>query len=156
MLLAEERDAWLVEPQCCDAAGAIPDEQHGGALAPCQALWYMPHALDDEQWGMDQNGSVVYMQAAIRTRQQQRASVRDINGVSQPDRFHVPTPLHSICVANPLSNAPLAQGDDVAVEELQPAIIHADTAEFGDQRVAKCLWCLDKNHLDDGLPLQKW
>jgi len=57
VLLAEERDAWLVEPQRRDAAGAVPDEQHGGALSPShgvrEALWYMPHALDDEQWGMD-------------------------------------------------------------------------------------------------------
>ena len=65
VFLAEERDTWLVKPQCRDAAGTVPDEQHGGALAPShgvrEALWYMPHALDDEQWGMDQNGSVVYM-----------------------------------------------------------------------------------------------
>ena len=79
-----------------------------------------------------------------------------MNGVSQPDRRHAPTPIHSVCVANPLSDAPFAQGDDVAVKELQPAIIHADAAEFGDQRVAKCLWRLDRNHLDDGLSLQKW
>lgn len=77
-----------------------------------------------------------------------------MHGVSQPDGRHPATPVDAIRIADSLADVSLTEGDDVAVQELEAAVVHPDAAELGDDRITECRPRLDCHHLDDSLSLQ--